>query len=72
MAPLIEFDPDKPGAVVSYCPFEKEWTKLSELKALQEVGKSNIVALKSSNIEYYIPKAFAVLFSGIFSSWLSW
>jgi hypothetical protein len=65
MAPLIEFDPDKPGAVVSYCPFEKEWKKLSELNALGEVGKSNIIALKSSNIEYFIPKAFAVLFGGI-------
>lgn len=66
MAPNVEFDPEKPGLVVSYCPFEKEWTKLNELNALDEVGKSNIVALKSSNIEYFIPKAFGVLFAGIF------
>ena len=65
MAPLIEFDSDKPGSVVSYCPFEKEWTRLSNMDALQEVGRSNIVALKSSNIEYFIPKVFAVLFGVI-------
>jgi hypothetical protein len=64
-SPLIEFDPDKPGTVVSYCPFEKEWKKLSELNALDEAGRSNIVTLKSSNIEYFIPKAFTVLFGGI-------
>ena len=66
MAPDVEFDPDNPGKVVSYCPFEKEWNKLSEMNALDEVGRSNIVALKSSNIEYFIPKAFAVLFAAIF------
>ena len=66
MAPDLEFDPEKPGTVVSYCPFEKEWAKLTELNALDEVGKANIVALKSSNIEYFIPKAFGVLFTGIF------
>lgn len=65
MAPNLEFDSEKPGLVVSYCPFEKEWTKLAELNALEEVGKANIVALKSSNIEYFIPKAFGVLFAGI-------
>lgn len=66
MAPNVEFDPENPGAIVSYCPFEKEWNKLSELNALDEVGKANIVALKSSNIEYFIPKAFGVLFAAVF------
>jgi hypothetical protein len=65
LAPSIDFDSERPGTMVSYCPFEKEWIKLKELSALQEIGKSNIVALKSSNIEYFIPKAFAVLFAGI-------
>jgi membrane protein implicated in regulation of membrane protease activity len=65
MAPYLEFDATNPGAVVSYCPFEKEWNKLNELSALNEVGKSNIIALKSSNIEYFIPKAFGLLFGGI-------
>lgn len=62
MAPLIEFDVANPGAVKSYCPFDKEWKKLADLLALQEVGRSNIVALKSSNIEYFIPKAFGALY----------
>ena len=65
MAPNLEFDIKNPGAVVSYRPFEREWDKLSELSALDEVGKSNIIALKSSNIEYFIPKAFGFLFGGI-------
>jgi hypothetical protein len=66
MAPNVEFDPEKPGVIVSYCPFEKEWNNLKELNALDELRKSNIIALKSSNIEYFIPKAFALLFGAIF------
>jgi hypothetical protein len=65
MAQNVEFDPENPGMVVSYCPFEKEWAKLGELNALDDNGKTNIVALKSSNIEYFIPKAFGVLFACI-------
>lgn len=66
MAPHVEFNTDKPKLVVSYCPFEKEWMKLSALNALDEVGKADIVVLKSSNIEYFIPKAFGILFALIF------
>jgi hypothetical protein len=62
MAPRVDFDTANPGTVISFCPFDKEWKKLSDLHAIQEVGRSNIVALKSSNIEYFIPKAFAALF----------
>lgn len=65
MAPNIDFDIENPRAVISFCPFDKEWKKLIELHAIQEVGRSNIVALKSSNIEYFIPKAFAALFLAI-------
>lgn len=65
MAPKVEFDAGNPGAIVSFCPFDKEWVKLNELNALQEVGQSNLVALKSSNIEYFIPKAFAALFLSV-------
>jgi|SRR5215510_2194196 len=65
MAPVVEFDTQNPGSLVSYCPFEKEWKKLSDLKALDEVRNSNIIALKSSNIEYFIPKAFACVFVGV-------
>jgi hypothetical protein len=65
MAPRIEFDIEHPGIVESYTPFDREWKKLNELNALSDIGRSNIVALKSSNIEYFIPKAFAVLFVAI-------
>jgi hypothetical protein len=65
MAPQIEFDLAHPGSVGSFCPFDREWKKLNELNALDEVGRSNIVALRSSNIEYFIPKAFAALFVAI-------
>lgn len=65
MAPNVDFDIENPWAVTSFCPFDKEWKKLDELHGLQEVGRSKIVALKSSNIEYFIPKAFAALFLAI-------
>jgi hypothetical protein len=65
MAPNIEFDPGNPGRVASYCPFDKEWRRLDDLKALEELGRTNIIALKSSNIEYFIPRTFAALFFGI-------
>jgi membrane protein implicated in regulation of membrane protease activity len=65
MAPAIEFNPEARGVVISYRPFEKEWTKLSKLNALDEIRSSNIIALKSSNVEYFIPKAFALLFGSI-------
>ena len=65
MAPTVDFDASNPGVIISFCPFDKEWSKLSELRALQEVGRSNLIALKSSNVEYFIPKAFAALFVAI-------
>ena len=65
MAPSVDFDIENPWTVTSFCPFDKEWKKLSELDALQQVGRSKIVALGSSNIEYFIPKACAALFLAI-------
>lgn len=66
MAPRLEFDGERPGTIVSYRPFEEEWNRLGgKLNALNKVGKTKIVALKSSNIEYFIPNAFALLFAGI-------
>jgi hypothetical protein len=47
----------------SYEPFKKEWDKLKGLNALYNDTDHSIIALKSSNIEYYIPK----VFSGIFA-----
>jgi membrane protein YdbS with pleckstrin-like domain len=65
MAPHVEFDPDHPGTITSFCSFEKEWKRLEEMKALQDAGKTNFIALKSTNIEYFIPKAFIALFVAI-------
>lgn len=62
MAPRVDFDLQNPGSVVSFCPFDREWKKLAELKATQPVGRSRLIALKSSNIEYFIPRAFVSLF----------
>ena len=41
---------------------EREWDALKAAQIAEEVKSINIVALKSSNIEYLIPKAFRVLF----------
>lgn len=57
---LFSDNPDDPR--VSYAPFEKEWIALEDNKAVQEVSNSNLIALKSSNIEYLIPKTFRILF----------
>jgi len=62
MAPRLEFDLAHPNQMTSFRPFEKEWKTLEEVKAAVEIGQRKIVALKSSNIEYYIPKAFRILF----------
>lgn len=62
MAPKMEFDLDHPNQIASFCPFEKEWKALEAVKAAVEIGQRKIVALKSSSIEYFIPKAFRILF----------
>lgn len=48
--------------LISYKPFEKEWDALTKAKIAEEISSIKIVALKSSNIEYLIPKAFRILF----------
>lgn len=62
MAPLLEFDMAHPDQISSFRPFEKEWKTLEDVKVAVEIGQRKIVALKSSSIEYYIPKAFRILF----------
>lgn len=62
MAADIEFDISHPNQITSFTPFEKEWRELKEVKAAVEIGQHKIVALKSSNIEYFIPKAFRLVF----------
>lgn len=49
----------------SYEPFTKEWEELKSLSAIQEEKRFKIIALKSSNLEYFIPNAFRAIFLAI-------
>jgi uncharacterized membrane protein len=62
MAPLMRFSNSANDSRCSYSPFAKEWERLKQRKAVQEMYSINIVALNSSNIEYLIPVAFRILF----------
>jgi hypothetical protein len=62
MANYVSFGDGSNEKLISFKPFEKEWEALKSAKIAEEVNSINIVALKSSNIEYLIPKAFRVLF----------
>jgi hypothetical protein len=48
--------------VVSSNPFKREWEALQTMDALRELGSRNLIALKSSNIEFYLPKALRLLY----------
>lgn len=62
MACHLVFDNDQDDRIVSYKPFEREWEALKLAQVAAEAKDINIIALKSTNIEYLIPKAFRVLF----------
>ena len=64
MASNLKFDSnnDKDVDIKSYEPFEKEWTKLNSINALQASSSNNLIALKSTNSEYFLPKALRVIF----------
>ena len=62
MANFVSFGDGNNESLISYKPFEKEWDALTKAKIAEEVKSIEIVALKSSNIEYLIPKAFRILF----------
>jgi hypothetical protein len=62
MAPCVCFSEDPTDSRVSYEPFEREWVELERIRALGRVRDSKILALRSSNIEFLIPKTFRVLF----------
>lgn len=64
MATKLQFE--NSPEIISYEPFDKEWKKLEEIKALQDKTKNNIIALKSTNTEFFIPKGFRVIFAIIF------
>ena len=70
MAPRLELDPEHPGKFEPFCPLEKEWKKLTELNATEEMSSVRIVALKSSNSEYFIPRAFQIIFVAVLAVWL--
>jgi len=63
MAPLLDFDTDHPGRVQSYCPFQREWDRLKDEGAVDRVRKINVIALKSSHMEQFIPRAFQLVFA---------
>lgn len=65
MAPQLDFCSPTSEPVVSYTPFVREWDLLQKAEALEEVSNIKLLALKSSKIEYLIPKAFRLLFVGI-------
>lgn len=62
MASHISYGDGSNEKIISYKPFEREWEALKSAHIAEEVKSIQIIALKSSNIEYLIPKAFRVLF----------
>ena len=62
MAPSVSFSAPDAEARVSDAPFAREWEALQQAEAVQEMASVKIVALKSLNMEYGIPRAFRVLF----------
>lgn len=63
MAENVDFDSSHHDVnIKSFRAFDKEWKKLSEIKALQERNDNKIVALRSSNIEFFVPKSLRAIF----------
>lgn len=62
MAPLISFGETLDDSRTSFRPFEKEWNILEKSKAIQKSSNSNLITMKSSNMEYIIPKSFRILY----------
>jgi|SRR6185295_13155911 len=62
MAPLLDLDLSAPGRVSSYRPFEREWECLKEEGAVDKLKHLKLLALKSSHMEQFIPRAFQLVF----------
>lgn len=62
MAPAVCFSEKADDTRVSFDPFSVEWIELQRANAVNEINNSDIVALRSSNIEFLIPRTFRVLF----------
>lgn len=66
MAPLVSFGSEEDQRT-SYCPFEKEWKLLEDMKALDKPKGIDFLVLASSGRETLIPIAFQVLFALTFA-----
>ncbi len=63
MAILVSFSHKESDKRESFQPFDKEWDIMENKKeALEKIQGTNIFALRSSNMEYLIPKSFRLLF----------
>jgi hypothetical protein len=61
VAPQILFSAT-PDSRVPADPFQKEWKLLQEQEATRKIHSTDLVALRSSNIEYLVPKALRVIY----------
>jgi hypothetical protein len=62
LAREVRFSESPSDARRSYEPFKKEWDFMNAAHATQRVGRSSLVALKASNLEFLIPRSFRLLF----------
>ncbi len=71
IAPRVAFGEGDDGRV-SATPFAKEWEILQRREETRAIETPHIVALRSSNIEYLVPKAFRLLFiaSVVVAGWV--
>jgi len=61
IAPRIAFGKEDDGRV-SAIPFAKEWEILQRREETRALETPRIIALRSSSIEYLVPKAFRIIF----------
>jgi hypothetical protein len=64
IAPNVAFGKENDGRV-SATPFAKEWEILQRREETRLLETPQIVALRASNIEYLVPKAFRIIFLAI-------
>ena len=62
MAEHVVFSADMNDPRMSYSPFEREWERFNRKK---EHKGTRIIALKSTKLEYWIPKAFLIIYACI-------
>jgi hypothetical protein len=61
IAPCVAFGKEDDGRV-SATPFAKEWAILQRREETRVLETPQIIALRSSSIEYLVPKAFRLIF----------